>query len=154
MSKLNEILGQAKPAPKMLNAPQKASVDAASAAETAMTVVSKRKVEATYKWRPFENGPVASKTSVFDFTNCTEEQIMLLAMYGAKVKIQAALRDLANADPNRQIPTDTFKTVDVLNDVINTSRKAVDPKARAIAALRRLGVDAETITSITKKLSK
>jgi hypothetical protein len=46
-------------------------------------------VEATFALRRGEGQPRYEKDCVFDFSKVSEEQLHLLAMYGAKVKVQA-----------------------------------------------------------------
>ena len=49
-------------------------------------------IEATFALRRGEGQPRYEKDCTFDFSRVSEEQLYLLAMYGAKVKVQAVLR--------------------------------------------------------------
>jgi len=93
-----------------------------------------RKVNAVFAIRRAEGKPRYEKKCLFDFSGVTEEQLYLLAMYGAKVKIQSRLRDVGEAemlDPN------TLATVDVLADVVQAPRNSVDSVTAAIRLLAR-----------------
>jgi homospermidine synthase len=93
-----------------------------------------RKVSAVFAIRRAEGKPRYEKKCLFDFSGVTEEQLYLLAMYGAKVKIQSRLRDVGEAemlDPN------TLATVDVLADVVQAPRNSVDSVTAAIRLLAR-----------------
>jgi hypothetical protein len=52
-------------------------------------------VEATFALRRAEGQPRYEKDCVFDFSKVSEDQLYLLAMYGAKVKVQALMRSMS-----------------------------------------------------------
>jgi len=93
-----------------------------------------RKVNAVFAIRRAEGKPRFEKQCLFDFSGVSEEQLYLLAMYGAKVKVQARLRDISEAE---MLKPETLAEVDVLNDVIQAPRSSVDSVTAAIRLLAR-----------------
>ena len=51
-----------------------------------------RKIEAVFAIRRDSKGPRYEKRALFDFSKVSEEQMHILAMYGAKVRVQAVLQ--------------------------------------------------------------
>jgi len=94
-----------------------------------------KKVTATFSFRPHAKGTRYEKTSLFDFSNVSEEQLYLLAMYGVKVTVQHILRNLS---PAEMVAKKTLSTVDVLKDVIENSVQRGDPETVARKQLLRL----------------
>lgn len=119
-----------------------------------MVYLGGKKVRSRFKWRPSSNGPEFTKESTFDFSGCTEEQVLFLAMYGAKVKVQAILRNLANANPSGKVDPRLYDNVNVLQDIVNAVSAKADPVASAIAALRRAGADETLIKQTADALAK
>ena len=66
---------------------------------------------------------------MFDFTGVSEEQLHLLAMYGAKVKLQAILRALS---PEVMLNAQTMSVVDVQKDLLDIEKPSADPTTAAI----------------------
>lgn len=99
--------------------------------------VGNKTVNAVYAIRRHEKGPRYEKATLFDFGNVTEEQLYLLAMYGAKVKVQAILRALS---PEAMLDPKTLSTVDVATDVIGAKITQGDPMTVAIRSLMKMGV--------------
>lgn len=118
-----------------------------------MVYLGSKKVRNRFNWRPSSEGPKYTKESVFDFSGCTEEQVLFLAMYGATVKIQAQLRTAANSSPNLKVDPKLFDEVNVLNDIILSTAKA-DPTAVAIHALRKAGASEAVIQAAAADLAK
>jgi hypothetical protein len=94
-----------------------------------------KKVTATYSFRPHAKGTRYEKTTLFDFSNVSEEQLYLLAMYGVKVTVQHILRNLS---PAEMIAKKTMSTVDVLKGVIENSVQRGDPETVARRQLLKL----------------
>ena len=102
---------------------------------------SKGIVEATFALRRGEGQPRYDKECVFDFSRVTEEQLYLLAMYGAKVKVQAVLRAMS---PEAMLNPKTLQRVDVLADVLEASRQPKDPIEAAVRSMMKaLGITEE-----------
>lgn len=105
-----------------------------------------RKVEAVFAIRRDSKGPRYEKRALFDFSKVNEEQALLLAMYGAKVKVQAVLRALS---PEVMLNPETLSTIDVLGDVIEGERSSSDPATAATKGLMKaLGVSEEVARGI------
>jgi hypothetical protein len=101
----------------------------------------KGSVEATFALRRGEGQPRYEKECVFDFSRVSEEQLHLLAMYGAKVKVQALLRAMS---PEAMLNPKTLQRVDVLADVLEASRQPKDPIDAAVRSLMKaLGITEE-----------
>ena len=98
-------------------------------------------VEATFALRRGEGQPRYEKACVFDFSRVSEEQLHLLAMYGAKVKVQALLRAMSQ---EAMLNPKTLSTVDVLADVLEASRQPRDPMDAAVRSMMKaLGITEE-----------
>ena len=98
-------------------------------------------IEATFALRRGEGQPRYEKECVFDFSRVTEEQLYLLAMYGAKVKVQAVLRAMS---PEVMLNPKTLQRVDVLADVLEASRQPKDPIEAAVRSMMKaLGITEE-----------
>lgn len=98
-------------------------------------------IEATFALRRGEGQPRYEKDCVFDFSKVSEEQLHLLAMYGAKVKVQALLRAMSQ---DAMLNPKTLSTVDVLADVLEASRQPKDPIEAAIRSMMKaLGITEE-----------
>jgi hypothetical protein len=98
-------------------------------------------IEATFALRRGEGQPRYEKESTFDFSRVSEEQLYLLAMYGAKVKVQAVLRAMS---PEAMLNPKTLQRVDVLADVLEASRQPKDPIEAAVRSMMKaLGITEE-----------
>ena len=98
-------------------------------------------IEATFALRRGEGQPRYEKESTFDFSRVSEEQLYLLAMYGAKVKVQAVLRAMS---PEAMLNPKTLLRVDVLADVLEASRQPKDPIEAAVRSMMKaLGITEE-----------
>jgi hypothetical protein len=98
-------------------------------------------IEATFALRRGEGQPRYEKECIFDFSRVSEEQLYLLAMYGAKVKVQAVLRALS---PEAMLNPKTLQRVDVLADVLESSRQPKDPIEAAVRSMMKaLGITEE-----------
>ena len=82
-----------------------------------------------------------------DFSGVAREQLIDLALYDVKVRLQAELRSMGEG--MFRIPQPM--RVDVLGDLINKGRTPVDPVVRARRALAALGI---TEAQITEMLSQ
>lgn len=132
------------------NTPTPAVANAATqAAETADVVyLGNKRVRARYKVRPEANGPQYTVDTVFDYGKCTEEQIVLLANANVVIKTQARLRDQLAANPKLDLAT--FKTVDVLSDVVTASANR-DPVAAAVLQARKAGVSEKVVEMVRQE---
>jgi hypothetical protein len=98
-------------------------------------------IEATFALRRGEGQPRYEKETTFDFSRVSEEQLYLLAMYGAKVKVQAVLRAMS---PEAMLNPKTLQRVDVLADVLEASRQPKDPIEAAVRSMMKaLGITEE-----------
>lgn len=98
-------------------------------------------VEATFALRRGEGQPRYEKACVFDFSRVSEEQLHLLAMYGAKVKVQASMRAMSQ---EAMLNPKTLQRVDVLADVLEASRQPKDPLEAAVRSMTKvLGITEE-----------
>jgi hypothetical protein len=115
---------------------QLAVVDGTFSSKT--EVVDHNIVKCTYAIRKNEKATRYVKNSTFDFSGVSREQLLLLAMYGVKVKTQSLLRDMS--DP-AFLNSATLRDVDVLRDVINAQRAPADPATAAKRALSKMSRD-------------
>ena len=68
------------------------------------------------------------------FGGVSDEQLPLLAMYGAKVKLQAILRALS---PDVMLNSQTLAVVDVQKDLLDVEKASGDPTTAAIRSIQK-----------------
>lgn len=90
-----------------------------------------------YSFRRTQGGPRHEKTTTWDFSKCSREDLIRLTMYDLRVWAQGRLRDSGQAAVEN---SGLFATVDVKTDRIEAGRQPVDPTQRAIRALVALGM--------------
>ncbi len=100
-----------------------------------------RKVKAIFAIRRSEREPRYRKEIELDFSSVAEEQLIQLAMYACKVKVQALLRSMP---PEQMLDADTLANVDVAKDLVEVSKKAGDPISSAVRSLMKTGLDEAT----------
>lgn len=93
--------------------------------------VQPKVVDDTFTFRLVEKGPRYTKTVRFDFTQCTDEEILNLALKSARIDLQSKLR----AMKDQALNPDVLKTCNVKLDLLESTRDPVDPM---VAAARRL----------------
>src|SRR5215510_3667618 len=93
-----------------------------------------KKVEAMFSIRRDAKSPRFEKKTLFDFGGVSDEQLHLLAMYGAKVKLQAILRALS---PEVMLNPQTLAVVDVRKDLLDTEKASGDPVTAAIRSIQK-----------------
>jgi hypothetical protein len=64
----------------------------------------------------------------------TEEELYLLAMYSAKVKLQAILRNLS---PEIMVNSATLATIDVKADLLEADRAPANPVTAAVKSIQK-----------------
>jgi hypothetical protein len=122
---------------KVLNAPAKRVPIAEGETRKRLleVVPNTRTVRATYTFKvdakSTDEYPVES---VFDFSGCTDEEILILASSSVRITIQAKLRAMGDVATN----IDTFANVDVKTDVLNSARLPVDETLKTIRQLARV----------------
>ena len=99
--------------------------------------IGNKKVKATFAIRRSETEPRYKKEMELDFSKVTDEQLIQLAMYACKVKIQSLLRAMP---AETMLHPDTLARVDVLTDIINAPSKASDPVTGAVRSLMKTGL--------------
>lgn len=99
-----------------------------------------QKVRVTYAIRADADAPRYEKSTTFDFSGVSEEQLLLLCCTnGVVVWVQRMLRDLGDGLKNPS----NYTEVNVLEDIIEgPARVVVDPKVRAQRAVARLTPEA------------
>lgn len=95
------------------------------------TFIQPKVVMDTFSFRLVEKGPRYVKSVEFDFSDCTDEDMINLALQSVRIDLQAQLRALKEGALNPEL----FKKCNVKLDIINKSRDAIDPN---VAAARRL----------------
>jgi hypothetical protein len=97
--------------------------------------LGERKVKCTFSFRRSKDAPRYKKECLIDFTGVSEQQLMDLALYSVKVKVQSLLRQLS---PEVAINSETLSTVNVLRDLIEGGTKVpADPIEGAVKSLMR-----------------
>jgi len=93
-----------------------------------------RKVEATFSIRRDAKSARYEKKATFDFSNVTEEELYLLAMYACKVKLQALLRNLS---PEVMTNAQTLASIDVKRDPLEADKATADPVTAAVRSIQK-----------------
>src|SRR6476659_6057223 len=86
---------------------------------TTTKYLGSKKVEAIFSLRRDAKSQRFEKKATFDFGNVTEEELYLLAMYAAKVKLQAILRNLS---PEIMVRSETLSNIDVKADLLEADK--------------------------------
>ena len=102
--------------------------------EKAMKVdTAKKTVSCTFTVKRSKDDTVQHVVeTVFDYSMCSEEEILQLATAQCRISAQALLRKMPEAqmtNPN------TFRKIDVKSIIIDTDRSPIDPDTRAIRSL-------------------
>lgn len=123
------------------------AADETFSAET--TVRDQNTVFTKYAVRRSDKSPRYEKETVFDFSGCSREDLMVLAMYGCKVKIQSNLRSLSEEE---FLKSTNYAKVDVFLEIVNAERRQTDPITNAIRALMKAaGIDEKTARAIVEQ---
>jgi hypothetical protein len=121
-------------------------VDAGFSAKT--EVIGKRQVRATFSIRRSADEAAYVKEAVFDFSNVSDEELLVMSMYQAKVRLQALLR----AMPTEQmLNPSTLAQIDVKKDLVERAPRQTDPDSAAIRNLMKLGVDEHTARGMVQE---
>jgi hypothetical protein len=100
-----------------------------------MRVIDDRHVDATFTVRASEKSKqryvIATR---FDFSQCTQAEILQLAVAQCRIAAQARFR--AMGEPER-LEHDTWQKINVKSDIIDTQRLVVDGLTRSIRSLAR-----------------
>jgi hypothetical protein len=105
-----------------------------------------KKVEATFSLRRDAKSVRHEKKATFDFSKVTEEELYLLAMYAAKVKLQAILRNLS---PEVMLNSATLAVIDVKADLLEADKAPADPVTAAVRSIMKAtGVTEEAAKAI------
>ena len=93
-----------------------------------------KKVEATFSIRRDAKSQRFEKRAVFSFAAVTEEELHLMAMYAAKVKLQAILRAMS---PDVMANASVLSTIDVKVDLLEAEKAQVDPVTAAVRSIQK-----------------
>ena len=97
--------------------------------------LGQKKVSTVFSIRRDAKAPRYEKRALFDFSKVTEEELYLLAMYSAKVKLQAILRNLS---PEIMVNSATLATIDVKSDLLEADHRAPsDPVTAAVKSIQK-----------------
>lgn len=118
---------------------QLSKVDGAFSPKT--EIIGPRKVKATFSIRRSQDEPAYQKTVTFDYSDVSNDELLLMAMYQAKVKLQALLRAMS---PEKMLDPATYSVCNVKSDLLEAPARTVDPDGAAIRALTKVGVDEAT----------
>lgn len=103
-------------------------------AKRSFLLLDDNKVKAEYTFRVDEKSkdryPIVT---VFDFGNCSREDILFLAASSVRITVQGKLRSMGNS----ALDASTYATVDVKSEVCEAQKSQVDETIRGIRALAR-----------------
>jgi hypothetical protein len=98
-------------------------------------VIGPDKVKAVYTFKTSErSSDVYRKETVFDFTGCSESDLLFLATATCRITVQRKLRELSEAE---MLDPATFAVVNVKADIVDAKRQSADEMTKAIRALKR-----------------
>jgi hypothetical protein len=105
-----------------------------------------KKVEATFSIRRDAKAPRYEKKATFDFSRVTEEELHVMAMYSAKVRLQGILRALS---PDVMLNSETLSKIDVKADLLEADKAPADPITAAVRSIMKAtGVTEEAAKAI------
>jgi len=115
-----------------------------------------KKVRVVFGIRRDAKSPRYEKEALLDYGKVSESELYTLATYGAKVRLQAILRNLS---PEAMLNPATLSIIDVKQDLLESQQTPTDPATAAIRALQKvLGVSEEvaraTLDEAKKKAEK
>ncbi len=122
-------------------------------ASTSIDVIGDKVVKATYTFRlDGKTKDRYSITTVFDYSNCTDAEILELATASVRITTQAKLRAMGDGALNHGV----YEKVDVKSDILDTTKREIDPIQSAIRALvRATGMDeARARVMVEKELNR
>ena len=96
--------------------------------------IGNKTVKSVFAIRRSESEPRYRKEMVLNFGGCTDEQLIQLALYGVKVKVQSLLRQMP---AETMLHPDTMAKVDVLKDIIEAPSKVGDPLSQAVRSMMK-----------------
>lgn len=86
---------------------------------------------------------------IFDFSECSREEILGLALRECRIRVQRTWNTLAASDLATATRPGTFARVNVKADLINGQRRAADPMVKVVRDLAKaLGVPEEEAQKI------
>ena len=106
--------------------------------------LGQKKVQAVFSLRRDAKSPRYGKEALFDFSRLTEEELLTMAMYSAKVKLQAILRNLS---PEVMLNSETLAKIDVKADLLEADKAPADPVTAAVRSIMKA-------TGVTKRPQK
>lgn len=98
---------------------------------TASTTVNGKTVDATWSVRANENGPRYAVTSKFDFSGCSQAEILELAMRSVVIDVQRQWRILAASKGSTARTVNPFKAVNVKTAIVDAPRKSAPANVKA-----------------------
>ena len=96
--------------------------------------LGQKKVEAVFSIRRDAKAPRYEKKALFDFSKVSEEELYLLAMYSAKVKLQAILRNLSS---EVMLNSTTLAAINVKADLLDSDKVPTDPITAATKSIMK-----------------
>jgi hypothetical protein len=96
--------------------------------------LGQKKVEAVFSLLRDAKSPRYEKKALFNFEPVTEEELYLMAMYSAKVKLQAILRNLS---PEVMLNPGTLSQIDVRRDLLEADKAPADPVTAAVKSIMK-----------------
>lgn len=145
----NNVAKMTRSTAKVAQTGKRQPLGADESAKTEMTVISDNIVKADYTFRldgkSKDRYPI---TTEFDFSNCSRQELLELATASVRITTQAKLRAMGDGALNPNV----YQKVDVKSDILDTTRREVDPIQSAIRALvRATGMTEEKARAMVEK---
>jgi hypothetical protein len=118
----------------MVQAAQILAIPDAETFSAQIKYLGEKKVEATFSIRRDAKSQRFERKAVFSFAALSEEELVTMAMYSAKVRLQAILRALS---PEVMLNPQTLSTIDVKRDLLEADKVSSDPVTAAVRSIMK-----------------
>lgn len=102
--------------------------------------LGKRTVRCVFSFRKNAQSPRYEKAVTFSFVDCTEQEIMELALATVRIKAQGMIRQLP---PDQMLSVDALGEINVKRDMLEAPSKTSDPLSSAVRSMMKLGLSEE-----------
>lgn len=102
--------------------------------------LAKRTLKCVFSFRKNAQSPRYEKAVTFSFADCTEQEILELALATVRIKVQGMIRQLP---PEQMLSADALSEINVKRDMLDAPSKSADPLSSAVKSMMKLGLSEE-----------
>lgn len=99
-----------------------------------------RKVKATFTIT-YDKKSYAVEDAVFDFSDCSQEDILGLAMRAAVIATQSRAKVAMRSNLGGALERSNWAVIDVKKDIVDTERRAASPVDKAATLLGKMSAE-------------